>query len=108
MSGTSTCSPLIYRLVIAGVKPDMTEKKKRERVVAEITLNYLTEFANGLGLHLSREEALAFLNQNGHAYDMWKHMMEAGEEYIKTTLAKRERGRVLNLSRSATQRHIAV
>jgi hypothetical protein len=29
---------------------------------------------------------MAFLNQEGRAYDMWKQMMRAGEEYIKSTL----------------------
>jgi hypothetical protein len=87
----------------------MTEKKRREKVVAEITLAHLTEFAEGLGLRMSREEAIAFLNQNGRAYDMWKHMMHAGEEYIKTTLAKRGSGHVVAMSRSTTQRrHVAV
>jgi hypothetical protein len=87
----------------------MTEKKKREKVVAEITLTHLTEFAEGLGLRMSHEEAIAFLNQNGRAYDMWKHMMHAGEEYIKSALAKRERGHVVPMPRSAAQRgHMAV
>jgi hypothetical protein len=64
----------------------MTEKKKRERVVAEITLAHLTQVAQELGRTLNHEEALAFLNQDGRAYAMWKHMMLAGEEYIKTSL----------------------
>ena len=66
----------------------MTEKKKRERVVAEITLAHLTQFAREMGRSLSPEEGVAFLNQEGRAYDMWKHMMLAGEEYIKTNLEK--------------------
>jgi len=64
----------------------MTQKKKRERVVAEITLAHLRQIARQLGRPLNDEEALAFLNQGGHAYDMWKHMMLAGEEYIKRNL----------------------
>jgi hypothetical protein len=64
----------------------MTEKKKRERVVAEITLSHLTQVAQELGRTLNQEEALAFLNQDGRAYAMWKHMMLAGEDYIKTCL----------------------
>ena len=64
----------------------MTQKKTRERVVAEITVTHLTQFARELGRSLSQEEALEFLNQDGRAYDMWKHMMLAGEEYIKTSL----------------------
>lgn len=72
----------------------MTEKKKREKVVAEITLAHLTQFARQLGRHLSQEEALAFLNQEGRAYAMWKHMMHAGEEYIKSALDEKHCGPV--------------
>ena len=64
----------------------MTEKKKREKVVAEITLAHLAQFALESGRTLSREEAIAFLNQDGRAEAMWKHMMHAGEEYIKSNL----------------------
>jgi len=64
----------------------MTEKKKRERVVAEITVAHLTQFARELGRAITQEDAIAFLNQEGRAYDMWKHMMLAGEEYIKSNL----------------------
>jgi hypothetical protein len=64
----------------------MTEKKKREKVVAEITLGHLVEFAQESGMNLSREEAIAFFNQNGRAYAMWKAMMQAAEQYIKNTL----------------------
>jgi hypothetical protein len=66
----------------------MTDKKKRERVIAEITLAHLTQFAREIGRCISHEEAVAFLNQEGRAYDMWKHMMLAGEEYIKSNLEK--------------------
>lgn len=38
------------------------------------------------GSSLSGQEALAFLNQNGRAYEMWKRMMQAGEDYLKTAL----------------------
>lgn len=67
----------------------MTDKKPRERVVAEITLTYLTQVAADAGRRLSHEEALAFLNQEGRAYDLWKCMMEAGEQYIKSCLRAR-------------------
>ena len=69
----------------------MTEKKKREKVVAEITLVHLTQYARDLGRNLTDQEALAFLNQDGRAYAMWKHMMHAGEEYIKSTLDQSRR-----------------
>ena len=64
----------------------MTEKKKREKVVAEITLAHLMQFAREAGKPLSSQEAVAFFNQDGRAYDMWKHMMQAGEQYIKSSL----------------------
>jgi len=67
----------------------MTDRKKREKVVAEITIAHLTQFANESGRTLSTEEAVAFLNQHGRAYEMWKHMMLAAEEYIKSTLQSR-------------------
>jgi hypothetical protein len=66
----------------------MTEKKKREKVNAEITAAHLIQFARELGAGMTQEEAIAFLNRNGRAYDMWKHMMQAGEEYIKQTLKR--------------------
>jgi hypothetical protein len=66
----------------------MTEKKKREKVVAEITLAHLMQFARESGRSLSPQDAVAFFNQDGRAYDMWKHMMQAGEQYIKTSLQR--------------------
>src|SRR3974390_2379175 len=63
----------------------MTEKRKRDKVIAEITLCYLMRLAGEQGLHVSMEEALVFLNQDS-AYEMWKHMMHAGEEFIKRSL----------------------
>jgi hypothetical protein len=66
----------------------MTQKKKREKVVAEITLAHLIQLALENGHSLSQEEAIAFLNQDGRAYAMWKHMMQAGEEYIKSSLQR--------------------
>lgn len=64
----------------------MTERKKRQKVVAEITAAHLAEFATGIGSALSREQAVAFLNHAGHAYEMWKRMMQAGEDYIENEL----------------------
>jgi hypothetical protein len=64
----------------------MTEKKKREKVTAEISVTHLIQFARELGQHLSREEAIAFLNRDGRAYGMWQQMMHAAEEYVKTNL----------------------
>lgn len=76
----------------------MPDRKPRERVIAEITLPYVTQVAAGIGRDLSLEEAMAFLNQEGHAYAMWKQMMRAGEEYIKHTLRG---GRTIQMSRLA-------
>lgn len=64
----------------------MTDKKKRDKVVAEITVAHLTLLVSEMGRSLSQEEAVAFLNQDGRAYGMWKQMMHAGEDYIKLTL----------------------
>jgi hypothetical protein len=66
----------------------MTEKKRREKVIAEITAAHLSQFAGELGTVMTREEAIAFLNRDGRAYGMWKQMMQAGEEYIKNTLQR--------------------
>ena len=65
----------------------MPTKKQREKVVAEITTFHLSQLAKtALGRALSREEAIAFLNDGDRAYDMWKHMMYAGEAYIQSTI----------------------
>ncbi len=67
----------------------MPEKKQRERVVAEISVNHLRKLALDMGQHLSEADALAFLNQQGHAYDMWKEMMRAGENYLRASIGSR-------------------
>jgi hypothetical protein len=67
----------------------MPDRKQREKVVAEITIAHLTQFASESGRPLSAEEAVAFLNQQGRAYEMWKQMMHAAEEYIKSALHSR-------------------
>jgi len=64
----------------------MTDKKDRERVIAEITLSHLMRLGNEQGCPVSREQALAFLNQEGRAFEMWKHMMQAAEEFIAGSL----------------------
>src|SRR5215469_18650735 len=50
----------------------MTDKKDRERVSAEITLSHLIRLGNEQGCPVSRQRALAFLNQEGRAFEMWK------------------------------------
>lgn len=64
----------------------MIEKKERERVVAEITLSHLIRLGNEQGCPVSRQQALAFLNQQGRAFEMWKHMMQAAEDFIAGSL----------------------
>ena len=66
----------------------MADKKDRERVIAEITLSHLMRLGNEQGCPVSREQALAFLNQEGRAFEMWKQMMQAGEEFIARSLLR--------------------
>ena len=66
----------------------MTDKKDRERVIAEITLSHLMRLGNEQGCPVSREQALAFLNQEGRAFEMWKHMMQAAEEFVACSLLR--------------------
>lgn len=66
----------------------MTQKKKRQKVVAEITAAHLVQVAADMRQGLNCEEAVAFLNNEGHAYEMWKWMMQAGEEYLRFALEK--------------------
>jgi hypothetical protein len=71
----------------------MAELKKcwRQKVVAEMTAAHLQQFAREVGASLSAPDALVFLNEHGRAYEMWKHMMRAGEEYIKAKLQESQR-----------------
>ncbi len=66
----------------------MCQRKKREKVVAEITTAYLMHFVREQGRLLNQQQAVNFLNEEGRAYDMWKEMMYAGENYIKSELAQ--------------------
>jgi hypothetical protein len=66
----------------------MTEKKDRDRVMAEITLSHVLRLATEQGSPVSRQEALAFLNQERRAFEMWKQMMQAGEESIAGSLLR--------------------
>jgi hypothetical protein len=65
---------------------DLAKKCWREKVSAEITLAHLQHFADESGSHMSADEVAAFLNQDGRGHDMWVHMMQAGEDYIKSVL----------------------
>ena len=64
----------------------MTEKKDRERVIAEITLSHLIRLGSEQGCTVSRQQALEFLNQEGRAFEMWKHMMRAAEDFVAGSL----------------------
>jgi uncharacterized protein (DUF2237 family) len=66
-----------------------SKKCWRERVTAEITVAHLIEFAREAGNELSIVQAEAFLNENGHAYEMWMQMMRAGEEFLKSHMNAR-------------------
>jgi hypothetical protein len=66
----------------------MSEKKDRQRVIAEITLSHLMRLGNEQACPVSREQALVFLNQNGRAFEMWKHMMQAAEDFIACSLLR--------------------
>ena len=68
---------------------EMPDRKRREKVVAEISVAHLIQFAAEAGRTLSLEEAIRFLNQHGRAYEIWKRMMLAGEEYAKAALQSR-------------------
>ena len=81
----------------------MTEKKDRERVIAEITLSHLIRLGNEQGRPVSRQQALAFLNQEGRAFEVWKHMMQAAEEFIAGKGGAAER---LGLKRTTLQNKI--
>jgi hypothetical protein len=68
----------------------MRDKKNkkfwREKVTAEIGLVHVKQFAQELGTQVTTEEVAAFLNQSGVAQSLWIHMMQAGEQYIKSNL----------------------
>ena len=65
---------------------DLKKKYWREKVTAEITVAHMLQFARELATNMSAAEVAAFLNQNGRAQNVWMHMMQAGEEYIKSSL----------------------
>src|SRR5664279_2533685 len=65
---------------------DLKKKCWREKVTAEITLAHMLQFARELGTNLSVAELAAFLNEKGRAQNVWTHMMQAGEQYIKSSM----------------------
>jgi len=59
----------------------MTRKRDSQKVVAEITPFHLVRLASERGCSLSRQQTIAFLNQE-RAQEMWQHMMQAGLNFI--------------------------
>jgi len=66
---------------------DLKKKCWREKITAEITLAHVLQFAKEAGTKMNAAEVAAFLNEHGRAQAVWTHMMQAGEEYIKSSLA---------------------
>ena len=61
-------------------------KKKREKVVAEITATHLMRLMQEQGRVLDAQQAVSFFNDGDRAYIMWMQMMHAGENCIKSVL----------------------
>ncbi len=71
---------------------DLKKKCWRDKVTAEITLAHVLQFAKEAGTNMSAAELAAFLNEKGRAHDVWIHMMQAGEAYIKSSLVNNRVG----------------
>ena len=65
---------------------DLKKKCWREKVTAEITMAHLLQFVQEAGNHMTEAEVAQFLNENGRAQNVWTHMMQAAEDYIKSSL----------------------
>jgi hypothetical protein len=90
---------------------EMNELKKkcwREKVTAEITVTHVQEFAQELGAKLEAAEVAQFLNHNGLAQNVWIHMMEAGEQYIKSSLQNQVKPATVTQSRRASATPVMV
>jgi len=81
---------------------DLKKKCWREKVTAEITLAHVLHFAREAGTNMSATEVAAFFNEKGRAQDVWTHMMQAGEQYIKSSL-EGNTSRLHSISRPAAQ-----
>lgn len=81
---------------------DLKKKCWREKVTAEITLAHVLQFAREAGTNMSADEVAAFLNEKGRAHGVWTHMMQAGEAYIKSSLAGQTRPRLHSAKPPAT------
>ena len=65
---------------------DLKKKCWREKVTAEITMAHIQQFAEESGTSMSAAEVAQFFNQNGRAQAVWTHMMQAAEQYVKSSL----------------------
>jgi len=81
---------------------DLKKKCWREKVTAEITVAHVLQFAREAGSNMDAAEVAAFLNEKGRAQAVWTHMMQAGEDYIKSTLPGNKVG-LHTVRRSAPQ-----
>ena len=68
------------------MKNNKEKKFWREKVTAEISLVHVQAFAQEMGTTITAAEVAEFLNQAGVAQNLWIHMMQAGEQYIKSNL----------------------
>ena len=66
----------------------MMQKRTRRKVTAEISVCHLMRLANECGHPVSPEQALAFMNEDGRAFEMSKHMMHAAEDFITHNLRR--------------------
>ena len=65
---------------------ELKKKYWREKVTAEITVSQVQQFAHEMGGSLSAADVAQFLNRSGLAQNMWMHIMQAGEQFIKSNL----------------------
>jgi hypothetical protein len=80
---------------------DLKKKCWREKVTAEIAVAHVRQLAKEMGTNMNAAEAATFLNEQGRAQAVWTHMMQAGEEFLKSSLASRPG--LHNATRSTTQ-----
>ena len=71
---------------------DLKKKCWREKVTAEITRTHVLQFAQEMGTNMSAADVAQFLNENGMAQCVWTQMMQAGEQYIKSSLKTKVMG----------------
>jgi len=62
-----------------------------QRVTAEITTSDVLRVAREVGMPVSTREAERFLKDGARAHRMWKHMIEAGRQYIAESLEAERR-----------------